>query len=214
MSGVLITFEGGEGSGKSTQLARFVDRLKAAELDVLLLREPGGTRVGEVVRAALLDPAHVEMDPWAELLLYEASRAQLVAEHIRPALAEGVVVVCDRFYDSSTAYQGYGRGLPLNEVQELNRIATGGLVPDLSIVLDLDPAAGLERATRGGADRLEAEAIDFHTRLREGYLAIAAAEPERCVVIDALGTVEDVEALIAAAASRLPGLAAAFGDSQ
>lgn len=214
MSGVLITFEGGEGTGKSTQLLRFVDRLKAADLDVLLLREPGGTRVGEVVRSALLDPAHVEMDPLAELLLYEASRAQLVAEHIRPALAEGVVVVCDRFYDSSTAYQGYGRGLPLNEVRELNRIATGGLVPDLSIVLDLDPAAGLERATRSGADRLEAETIEFHTRLREGYLAIAAAEPERFAVVDALGTVQEVEARIATAAARLPELASAFGDLQ
>ncbi len=206
MTGVFVTFEGGEGSGKSTQLERFVERMTNAGYEVLFLREPGGTRVGEVVRDALLDPAHVEMDARAELLLYEASRAQLVAERIKPALARGVVVVCDRHYDSSTAYQGYGRGLPLPEVEALNRFATGGLVPNLTIVLDLDPAYGLERATRLGADRLEAEEIDFHARLREGYLAIAAAEPERVVVVDAHGTVDEVAERIITVAARLPGL--------
>lgn len=207
MTGVLITFEGGEGSGKSTQITRVMARLEAAGVPSLLVREPGGTRVGEVVREALLDPAHTEMAPRAELLLYEASRAQLVAEKIRPALEAGMVVVCDRYYDSSTAYQGYGRGLPLDEVEALNRIATGGLVPDVTIVLDLDPEAGLERATRGGADRLEAEEIEFHARLRAGFLAIAKAEPERVAVVDASGSAHEVESRVAAALSRIPLLA-------
>ena len=142
----------------------------------------------------MLDPVHAELDPRAELLLYEASRAQLVAAHYRPALAEGAIVLCDRYADSSLAYQGYGRAiLPVQDVRELNRIATGGLVPDLTLLLDVDAASGLEQATASGADRLEQAGHDFHERVRAGYLAMASAEPERIKLIgrasvDALAT--------------------------
>ena len=187
MSGLLITFEGGDGSGKSTQIRLLAERLRALGHDVRTFREPGGVRsgdAGERIREILLDPVHTELDVRAELLLYEASRAQLVAAHYRPALAEGAIVLCDRYADSSVAYQGYGRAvLPVDEVHELNRIATGGLVPDLTLLLDVDAAAGLAQATVSGADRLEAAGHDFHLRVREGYLALAEAEPERVKLI-------------------------------
>ena len=195
MSGLFITFEGCEGSGKSTQIERLAARLRALELDVRTFREPGGVQVGDVgeqIRAVLLDPANTELGVRAELLLYEASRAQLVEVSYRPALAEGAVVLCDRYADSSVAYQGYGRAvLPVDEVHELNRIATGGLVPDLTLLLDVDVVSGLAGATAGGADRLEAAGLDFHQRVRDGYLAMAAAEPARFAVIDR-GTVDEV----------------------
>jgi len=192
--GVFITFEGVEGCGKSTQARLFAERLTAAGVVVRTLREPGGTQVGEAIREILLDPANVLLDPRAELLLYEASRAQLVAEVIKPALAAGEVVVCDRFYDSTTAYQGYARGIALDEIGRINEAATGGLVPDLTIVVDIDPATGLERACRAseGADRLEAEELAFHERVREGFLAIARAEPDRMLVVSGEGTAEQV----------------------
>ncbi len=210
---MFVTFEGGEGSGKSTQLDLFAHRLEEAGHAVTRLREPGGTRVGEAVRAALLDPAHVEMDPRAELLLYEASRAQLVVERIRPALADGDIVICDRFYDSTTAYQGYARGLSLDEIRVLNDVATDGLKPELTLLLDIDPARGLERATKGGADRLEAEDLAFHERVRDGFLRIAAEEPGRVVVVDAGGEVAEVFARLVNAARRVPALDAALGAS-
>ena len=199
MSGLFITFEGCEGSGKSTQIQRLAARLKARGLDVRTFREPGGVAagdVGEKIRAVLLDPVHTELGVRAELLLYEASRAQLVEASYRSALAEGAVVLCDRYADSSVAYQGYGRAvLPVEEVRELNRIATGGLVPDLTLLLDVDVASGLASATTGGADRLEAAGLEFHERVREGYLAMAATEPERFAVIER-GTVDEVAAAI------------------
>lgn len=204
--GVFITFEGGEGSGKSTQIGRLARRLEAAGLVVRVLREPGGTRVGEGVRTLLLDPAHSELDSTAELLLYEASRAQLVADVIEPALADGEIVLCDRFTDSTTAYQGYGRGLPLERVRDLNSIATFGLVPDRTIVLDVDPTKGVERATRHSTDRLESEAAEFHLAVRQGFLAIAAAEPDRVRVIDADTSPNLVAERISAALIDLPGL--------
>lgn len=183
MSGLLITFEGGDGSGKSTQIAILADRLRGLGHDVRTFREPGGVApgdAGERIRDILLDPVHAELDVRAELLLYEASRAQLVAAHYRPALEAGAVVLCDRYADSSVAYQGYGRDvLPVDEVRELNRIATGGLTPDLTILLDVDPAAGLVQATAAGADRLEGAGLAFHERVRAGYLALAAEEPDR-----------------------------------
>lgn len=192
--GVLLTFEGGEGCGKSTQARILGQRLTAAGVAARVLREPGGTRVGEAIRDILLDPASEGLDARAELLLYEAARAQHVAEVIEPALAVGEVVVCDRFYDSSTAYQGYARGLPLDEVRALNHAATGGLVPDLTIVIDVDPQAALTRAidASGSADRLEAEDSAFHERVRRGYLAIAREEPERVVVVPGDGSVEEI----------------------
>ncbi|MDP2182638.1 MAG: dTMP kinase [Actinomycetota bacterium] len=212
--GVLITLEGGEGCGKSTQLRLLSDRLRAAGFTVTIVREPGGTAVGEAVRSILLDRDHEGLDYLAELLLYEASRAQLVAQVIRPALASAGIVICDRFADSSTAYQGYGRDLPLDEVRALNRAATGGLVPDLTIVLDVPPEVGLARASRESQpDRLEAESVAFHERVREGFLEIAAAEPERTVVVDASGSVADVAALVSKAVRSIPVIGVVFGGT-
>lgn len=197
--GVFITFEGGEGSGKSTQLDRLGSMLQHAGRTVRCLREPGGTHMGEAVRELLLDPANSGMDARAELLLYEAARAQLVAEVIEPALAAGEIVLCDRFYDSTTAYQGYGRGITLQEIAALNHSASAGLKPDRTLVFDIDPVLGLARATAGqDADRLESESLAFHHRVRDGFLAIAEAEPERVKIVDASGDVETVGSLVAA----------------
>lgn len=199
MRGLMITFEGGDGSGKSTQVVLLADRLRSLGYEVRTYREPGGVEAGDLgerIREILLDPVHARLDVRAELLLYEACRAQLVAGHYRPALEEGAIVVCDRYIDSSVAYQGYGRAaLPVDEVQELNRIATGGLVPDLTLLLDVDAEAGLAHATMEGADRMESAGLRFHERVREGYLAIAAAEPERVKVITR-GTVEEVASAV------------------
>lgn len=211
--GVLVTFEGGEGCGKSTQILLLAQRLMAAELPVRLLREPGGTAAGEAIRAILLDRDHAGLDAHAELLLYEAARAELVAEVIEPALDAGEIVLLDRFYDSTTAYQGFGRGLPLAEVARLNAFATAGLVPDRTVLLDIDVATGLERATRTGADRLEAEDVAFHERVRAGFLAIAAEQPDRVVVVDARGGVDDVADRVAAALRGLRGIARVLESS-
>lgn len=195
--GIFITFEGGEGCGKSTQQRLLARRLEAAGLTVRTLREPGGTVVGEAVRSVLLDPEHSGLDATAEVLLYEAARAQLIAEVIEPALAAGEIVLCDRYFDSSTAYQGHARGLPLAQIEQLNRIATGGLMPDRTLLLDIDAVLGIQRATSRGADRLEGEDIAFHERVRAGFLRIAAENPDRVHVVDASGSLEDVAARIA-----------------
>jgi dTMP kinase len=187
-----ITLEGGEGVGKSTQAAILAERLAEAGRTVRLLREPGGTGLGDAVRELLLATDGPSLDAWTELLLYEASRSQLIVERIRPALAAGEVVVCDRFCDSTLAYQGYGRKLDLDAVRELNRRGAHGIVPDLTIVLDLPVALGIGRATTRGADRLESEDTEFHERVREGFLSIAAAEPGRVRVVRALGAPEEV----------------------
>ena len=183
-------------------------RLESAGARVRCLREPGGTRVGEAVRGILLDPENAELDARAELLLYEAARAQLVAEVIEPALEAGEVVLLDRYFDSSTAYQGYGRGLPLDEVAALNHAATGGLVPDRTLLLDLDAVEGVRRATTGGADRLEGEGGAFHERVRAGFLAMATAEPARWRVVEASGAPDEVaeRVVLALAGLGLPGL--------
>ncbi len=212
--GVFITFEGGEGCGKSTQLRLLAHRLEAAGLNVRALREPGGTAVGEAIRSILLDPENTDLGDNAELLLYEAARAQLVTELIEPALEAGEIVLCDRFYDSTTAYQGYARGIPLPEVAALNRAATGGLTPDRTVLLDIDPALGIQRATAEGADRLEAEDLAFHARVRAGFLDIAADERARIRVVDASGSVDAVAALVAAALADVPQLAGALGGRQ
>ena len=210
--GILITLEGGEGTGKSTQLAIVAEMLQDAGLAVLVLREPGGTPVGEAIREVLLDPRRTNINDRAELLLYEASRAQLVDEVMLPALAAGKVVICDRFYDSTTAYQGHARGLPLDEVRALNRFATAGLTPDLTIVFDIDPTTGLDRATVNGADRLESEEVEFHDRVREGFVRIAEDEPERVVLLDAGGTPDEVAQRVRSALASLPVLAVALGE--
>lgn len=185
MKGLFITFEGVEGCGKSTQLERLKEHLETAGHTVVVTREPGGTPIAEAIREILLDPDNTAMGATAELLLYEAARAQHVHEKIAPALAAGNIVLCDRFADSTTAYQGAGRGIAPDVLHGLHITATEGLWPDLTILLDLDVKIGLERArTRGRKDRLEREAIDFHQRVRDGFLALANAEPARIAVVD------------------------------
>lgn len=212
MSGLFITFEGGEGSGKSTQLSILAARLESAGFGVRRLREPGGTHLGELVRSILLDPENSGMDARAELFLYEAARAQLVAEVIEPALEAGEIVICDRFYDSTTAYQGFARELPLDDIYALNRIATGCLVPDRTLVFDIAPEVGVERATSTQeADRLEMEHLDFHRCVRDAFLSIAEREPVRVKVIDAGGSIEEVSLRVNSALADLPQLADALG---
>jgi dTMP kinase len=205
--GLFITFEGGEGTGKSTQIGALRDRLTALGVAVRATREPGGTPVGDRVRDILLDPALLGMDPWAEVFLYEASRAAHVAGVVLPALERGETVLCDRYADSTLAYQGYGRGLDLVALRVMNDRATRGLVPDLTVVLDTDAATGLSRATRHGADRLESEQIEFHEAVRTGFLALAACEPERFVVIDVGGVPGDVVDAVWSALSARPAFA-------
>jgi dTMP kinase len=189
--GIFITLEGIEGSGKSTQAARLRDHLQARGLDVVVTREPGGSPIAEKIRKILLDPSNKKMVPLAELFLYEASRTQHVAEIIAPALEAGKCVICDRFFDASTAYQGSARGIDTGAVERLNLLATGGIKPDLTIVLDLPADAGLKRLGRS-LDRLESESLEFHRRVREGYLRIAAGDPERVKVVDASGPIDDI----------------------
>lgn len=191
MAGLFITFEGGEGTGKSTQLKALLAHLRASGWDPVETRDPGGTPIGKQIRGLLLDPAHGGMAAVSELFLYEASRAQLVHEVLRPALDAGRIVLCDRFTDSTVAYQGYGRGLDLDLIARMNALAADGLRPDLTFLLDLDPEVGLTRATQrlaqsqGRHDRIEEEVLTFHQRVRAGYRAIAAAEPGRVAVLDA-----------------------------
>jgi dTMP kinase len=182
--GLLIAFEGGEGVGKSTQARLLAIWLRDQGYDVLATQEPGATKVGMRLRALLLDTAHAGLTPRAETLMYAADRAEHVATMIVPALERGTIVVTDRYVDSSIAYQGRGRNQPVSEIVELNKWATGGLEPDLTILLDLPPAVGLSRRARS-ADRLEAEPTDFHERVRDGFLALADANPDRYLVLDA-----------------------------
>lgn len=186
MTGRLITLEGGEGAGKSTLLASLRERFERDGQDVLYTREPGGTPVGEAIRALVLDPAHRGIAVETELLLMFAARAQLVREVLRPALEAGRWVLCDRFTDASYAYQGGGRGVEVARIAELERIATQGLKPDLTLLLDLPVAHGRARAgLRGSADRIEAERDEFFERVHATYRARAQAEPHRFRVIDA-----------------------------
>jgi dTMP kinase len=193
---LFITFEGIEGSGKTTQLRKLAERIPSA----VVTKEPGGTPIGDRIRAILLDPQSVGMDATTELFLYAASRRQHVAELIRPALERGGVVFCDRYTDSTLAYQGFGRRLDLDELRTLNDWATARLVPDLTLLFDLSEEAGLRRArSRNDAStalqdesRFEAEDLRFHRRVREGYLSLAKAEPRRWVVIDGDGTPDEV----------------------
>jgi dTMP kinase len=194
-----ITFEGIEGSGKTVVSKEICRSLESAGVRLTHTREPGGTAVSEAIRVLLLDPERREMDPRAELFLYLASRAQLVSEVIRPALAAGISVVCDRYLDASVAYQGWARGLGEELVSGLNAAAVGGVVPDRTFLLDLAVAEGLgrgpdRREAEGSAkkDRLEREDADFHERVREGYLRLAKRETERIVVIDASLPIEEV----------------------
>ena len=208
MRGLFITLEGADGCGKSTQAAILADRIAATGREVVRLREPGGTAVSEKIRALVLDPENSEMAPECELLLFEASRAQLVRQVIEPALARGAVVVCDRFYDSTFAYQAAGRSLAEQTIRAANALGSCGVAPDRTLVLDMDTDAALSRATRDGADRMEAEGVAFQRRVREGYLRLVAEEPRRVRRVDATGTVEEGAGRLAdALADLLPDLA-------
>lgn len=194
--------EGVDGCGKTTQLELLIDRLKAAGRDPVRVQEPGGTRIGLEIRKILLDRANADLDPIAELLLYFASRAQNIAEVIRPALEKGHIVVADRFTDATMAYQGYGRELGPNVVRAVEVVACGGLRPDLTLWLDINPELGVRRAldrnpsARTDETRMEQEGSEFYRRVYQGYREIAAAEPQRVVCIDASGTIEEVADLI------------------
>jgi dTMP kinase len=194
---MFITFEGPDGCGKTTQLALLEAYLTEQGYLPCVTREPGGTDIGEQVRDVLHSPDNQEMHPRAEILLYSASRAQLVEQVIRPALAAGKIVLTDRFYDSTLAYQGYGHGLDLEALRQITRFATGGLKPDLTLYLEINPQAGLSRRQSDqGAEwnRLDALGLEFHRRVHAGYQALIAAEPERWVVIDGDRPVEVVQA--------------------
>lgn len=199
MKGVFVTLEGGEGTGKTTQLARLARHLDTLGRTVVLTREPGGTALGRAVRTLVVQETATPPTPVAELLLYEADRAHHVATVLRPALEAGRVVLCDRYADATEVYQGWGRELPLAAVRAANELATGGLVPDRTLVLDLDPIGGVARALGREAlpdgdreDRFEREGPAFHERVRAGYRSIAQREPGRVRLVDATGTPDEV----------------------
>jgi dTMP kinase len=215
--GFFITFEGGEGAGKTTQISRLAERLRSQGRIAHTVREPGGTELGEDTRRILKHaPYGARLSDSAELLLFAASRAQLIAEVIRPALAKGEIVLCDRFTDSTAAYQGCGRGLPADVIAVVNAFATGGLHPDLTVLLDLPAAVGLERARRRAPDtataendRMETMQLAFYERVRAGYLELAARERERFLIVDALQSPDQIAdqiwARLAATRNNSPG---------
>jgi dTMP kinase len=214
---MLITFEGIDGGGKSTHLQEVASRLKAKGKRVLTRREPGGTQIGEQVRSVLLDNNNSAMTPQAELLLFSASRAQLVQQELRPHLEAGGVVLLDRFYDSTLAYQGYGRGLDLALLQQITQFATGGLTPDLTLYLDLSPKVALDRRYQASLfgemfDRLDGAEAAFRERVVEGYEALIAAEPDRFVRVDAERPLAAVRAAVWQVISDRLGLASTPGS--
>jgi dTMP kinase len=202
-----VTLEGPEGSGKTTQAARLAEVARSAGLEVVLTREPGGTPLGEAVRAVLLHPREgTTIDARADALLFNAARAELVSEVIVPALERGALVVCARFADSTVAYQGHGRGLDVSELRAVERFATGGVRPDLTIVLDLPVEAGLARKGADETTRFETLDLAFHERVRRGFLTLAAAEPDRVAVIDARQPTDAVTDAIVARVGTVPGM--------
>lgn len=204
MRGLLITLEGPDGAGKTSQINNIAQILLEQGYSVITTREPGGTVLGAAIRSLLLNPEHGKMTDQAEVLLYAADRAQHVQELILPALSRGDAVVCDRYIDSTLAYQGYGRKLDLEFLEKVNSIATGGLKPDLTLILDVPSEVGLGRIINGrqkgaGVDRIEGQALEFHQRVRAGYLDIAVKEPDRCRIIEASGEIEQVSQAVALA---------------
>lgn len=211
MAGLFITFEGIEGSGKTTQLERLAARLLAAGHAPVVTREPGGTPLGRALRRLLLDREGPAPGPEAELFLFLADRAENVGSVIRPALQRDAIVLCDRHADATLVYQGAARGLGIDVARSLNRRATGGLVPDRTLLFDLDPTLGLARVAArrrdgGVSDRLDVEPTEFHHRVRDAYVRLAIEEPARFVVVDAAGTPDDVESLVRAAIDPWLGL--------
>jgi dTMP kinase len=195
--GIFITFEGSDGSGKSTQVRRLRQHCETMGYKVLFTREPGGTEISEKIRTLILDPENTGMSGEAEALLYAASRAQLVSEVIKPALERGEIVICDRFMDSSIAYQGFGRGLG-DGVRLINEFATAGISPDLTFFLDLPPEEGMRRRLSGSSpDRLEREKMEFHRKVYEGYLELSRRYKDRYLTIDASAPIEAIAEKIA-----------------
>ena len=194
MTGYFIAFEGGEGAGKSTQEGLLAAHLAESGLAIVRTREPGGTPASEAIRSVVLDPEFTGLDARAEALLFAAARGEHVARVIRPALERGDVVICDRYIDSSVAYQGVGRDLGIETIRDLSFWSTQNCVPDLTIVLDIDPALGLSRVAN--PDRMEAEPIEFHRSVRQGFLSLAAADPDRYLVIDAQQSIDQIAAAI------------------
>lgn len=203
MSGYFIVFEGGEGAGKSTQEALLAEALASEGRSVVRTREPGGTPAGEAIRNVLLSNEYAGLSDRAEALLFAAARGEHVKQVIRPALEDGAIVICDRYLDSSVAYQGYGRELGADRVRDLSVWATEGLLPDLTILLDVDPTVGLSRVE--SPDRLESEPIEYHQRVRAAFLDIATREPSRFLVVDASGSVEGIAATIRGRVMELLG---------
>jgi dTMP kinase len=187
LPGLFVTFEGVEGSGKSSRCRSLVQALQGTGCEVVFTREPGGPDVSERIRTVLLNP-ELDVPPLTELMLYFASRAANVERIIRPGLARGAVVLCDRFSDATFAYQGWGRGLPVDGMRAANKLATGGLSPDLTVLMDLDPEEGFRRMNLSGRklDRIEMEHLSFHRRVRDGYLALAEKEPQRFLTVDGM----------------------------
>ncbi len=193
--GKFITFEGSEGSGKSTQAKLVYRYLKSRYPSVLLIREPGGVKISEAIRRILLDVRHKEMNAVCETLLYMAARAQLVEEVIAPVLRKGAIVLCDRFLDSTLVYQGYGHGLPLEFIRSLGKRATQGIVPHLTFIFDIDTRRGLARKT-SRKDRIELRSLDYHNRVRWGYCEIASKEPHRVKLIKVDGNKHEVQKVV------------------
>jgi dTMP kinase len=192
---LFITFEGPDGSGKTTQIKLLSEALTSAGYDVLTVREPGGTPISESIRDVVHSLRNRDMHPRAEILLYGAARAQLVAQLIKPQLERGGIVMCDRYADSTMAYQGYGRGLDLDDVKHIIAFATQALKPDLTFYLDIDVEEGIARRKRGGDEwnRMDEQTLEFHRRVRAGYLAMIAAEPQRWVMIDGAQSVDEIQ---------------------
>ena len=190
---LFITLEGPDGSGKTTQTRLLAEYLESRGVLLLCTREPGGTPISEQIRAVILSKDNPSISDETEALLYSAARAQIVAELIRPALAAGKLVLCDRYADSTLAYQGYGLGLDLDALRTITRFATGGLVPDLTFYIDVPVKDGIARKRRGETNRLDEKTIEYHERVRAGYLEMAKAEPARWVVIDGTNSVGDVQ---------------------
>ena len=196
-TGLFITLEGVDGSGKSTQALRLAQMLESEGFEVLMLREPGGTHISEAIRCLLLDPANKDMEDECELLLYEAARAQLTREKIIPALLQGKIVICDRYYDSTYAYQAGARGLDTDFVRQANEMGSIGVIPDITLLFDIDPESAYQRAVaQQGPDRLEGEGKVFQQKVRQAYLDLAKIEDERIFCLDATGDIEEVSSRV------------------
>ncbi|PKM57698.1 MAG: dTMP kinase [Firmicutes bacterium HGW-Firmicutes-3] len=207
MKGIFITIEGGDGSGKSTQIDLLMSYFSEHGFNVLLTREPGGTPISEKIREVILDSSHMEMANMTEVLLYAAARAQHVAEFIKPNIEQGKVVICDRFVDSSVVYQGYARGVGIDAVEKINSYATLGLLPDLTILLDLPPDLGLSRKKNQQAlDRLELASDAFHLKVNEGYRLLAKRHQSRILTVDATNSIETIHQIILEAIKPLLSL--------